>query len=65
MVNSLGQTQFLEYGTYDIQIRTAIDRFDLNVHKRKLLHFPCVSRIHSTSVRKSPPDFLREGAKCE
>ncbi|NNV07726.1 hypothetical protein ETC03_15510 [Geobacillus sp. MMMUD3] len=33
--------------------------------REKLLHFPCVSRIHSTSERKNPPDFRREGAKCE
>ncbi|TLS32360.1 hypothetical protein FDK15_13955, partial [Geobacillus thermoleovorans] len=31
----------------------------------KLLYVPCVSRIHSTSERKNPPDFRREGAKCE
>ncbi|AEV17970.1 Transposase of IS654-like element [Geobacillus thermoleovorans CCB_US3_UF5] len=24
-----------------------------------------MSRIHSTSERKNPPDFRREGAKCE
>ncbi|NNV00036.1 hypothetical protein D9547_13385 [Geobacillus stearothermophilus] len=33
--------------------------------REKLLHFPCVSRIHSTSERKNPPDFRRKGAKCE
>ena len=33
--------------------------------REKLLHFPCVSRIHSTSERKNPPDFRWEGAKCE
>ncbi|TLS34617.1 hypothetical protein FDK15_01200, partial [Geobacillus thermoleovorans] len=30
-----------------------------------LLHFPCMSRIHSTMDTKNPPDFRWEGAKCE
>ncbi|OQP16623.1 hypothetical protein B1693_07295 [Geobacillus zalihae] len=29
--------------------------------REKLLHFPCVSRIHSTSERKNPPDFRSSG----
>lgn len=43
----------------------AIDRGQVSHGFRKLLYVPCVSRIHSTSERKNPPDFRREGAKCE
>ncbi|NNU97771.1 hypothetical protein ES017_14765 [Anoxybacillus sp. EFIL] len=64
-VNQLGEAKILEDGAYDIQIGTFINRTNSNVHDGKTpLRSLCFKVLFDMEI-KNPPDFGREGAKCE
>ncbi|WP_241771941.1 MULTISPECIES: hypothetical protein [Geobacillus] len=60
-LNQLGEAKILEDGVYDSQIGTFINHPNSNVHDGKTpLRSLCFKVLSD-----NPPDFGREGAKCE